>query len=162
MARQLVLFDVCGRKFGLDLWAVTRVTPAAWVTALPHGPLCVAGIIDIQGAVSPVIDLCELWQLKDDAADMPREIALDDQFVVVAAPGRDVVLWVDNVDGVIDCEETDWVALDEVLDATPVARRYFEGAMKQEGEIVLVCDPAALLTPETLELLDTEVAAITV
>ena len=151
MARQLVTFEVAGRKFGIDLWAVSRVAPAVWVTNLPHSPHCVAGVIDIEGVVSPVLDVRLLWQLGEGEPAAPREVGLEDQFIVVASGARYVVLWVDTVQNVIPCDDADWVALEEVLD-NPGACRYFEGAMKLQGEIILVCDPAALLVPDTLEL----------
>lgn len=152
MSRQLVIFSIGPRRFGLDLHAVERVTRAVFVTEVPDSPTGVMGVINVQGQILPVVDLRRLWgETREDEG-----IALTDDFIIVRRTARtedspappthgQVALWVESVEGVVNYAPEDWVTLDTVLEGDPGAPRYFEGAVKMCGQIVLVCGPDALL-----------------
>jgi hypothetical protein len=101
-----------------------------------------------------------LWSL--EAARDPQEMSLNDEFIVVqssphadVAAQRPVALWVEAVEGVLEFAAHDWISLNdlslEVEDAPTeesCVSRYFEGAVKRGGEIILVCNPRTLLDSE--------------
>jgi purine-binding chemotaxis protein CheW len=156
VSRQLVIFHVDGRRFALDLFAVERVTRAVLVTSLPNAPAGVIGVINMQGQLLPVLDLRRLWSAgAEQGEDEIDDIGLNDEFIVVRRTGapdgeapRPFALWVQSVEGVRPYEPHEWVALDEIYEKDPGVPRYFEGAVKLCGEIVLVCEPESLLDPE--------------
>lgn len=164
MSRQLVVFKIGARRFGLDLFAVERVTRAVLVTSLPNAPEGVTGVVNVQGKVLPVLDLRLLWC--SETAQSHDEIGLNDEFIVVHGTHRTddqmtrrpVVLWVESVEGVVECASEDWIPLDEVLEGAPDAPQYFQAVVKTCGEIIFVCDPPSILDPAILDsdILDPE------
>ena len=52
-----VLFTVDDQIYALDLVEVERMVRAVAVTPLPEVPAYVAGVVDVQGRVLPVVDL---------------------------------------------------------------------------------------------------------
>jgi len=57
LPRQLVLFRLSSCTYGVALDAVREIMPWRRPTRLPGAPACVAGLLNIHGAVVTVIDL---------------------------------------------------------------------------------------------------------
>ncbi len=93
---RVLLFSVGERRLALELGAVERVLRAVEVTPLPGAPPIVAGVIDVHGAVVPVLDLRARLGLP------PRELAPGDAFILGRAGARRVALWVEAVQRVAD------------------------------------------------------------
>ncbi len=64
-AAQIVTFRVGTESFGLDITSITEVIRPLSITALPHMPKFVKGVINLRGAVIPVVDLRERFGLAD-------------------------------------------------------------------------------------------------
>jgi purine-binding chemotaxis protein CheW len=54
----LACVEVRGRVYGLDVAQIREIVRAQEVTPLPRAPALIEGVIDLRGAVIPVIDLC--------------------------------------------------------------------------------------------------------
>jgi purine-binding chemotaxis protein CheW len=54
---QLVVFDLAGQRYALRLTVVERVLPMVAVSPLPKAPAIAFGVINIHGAVVPVVDI---------------------------------------------------------------------------------------------------------
>ena len=102
-ANHLLLFRVADGRFGLPLPLVERVVRAVAVTPMPQDSGSVVGIINVHGAVLPVIDL-----RKQFGAPV-REIELSDCFVLVHNGDRRLALIVDCVEGVVAADAADIV-----------------------------------------------------
>jgi len=61
----VVVFELAGQKYALQLSAVQLVVRAVEITPLPKAPACVAGIINFQGRVVPVFNLRQRFQLPE-------------------------------------------------------------------------------------------------
>ena len=57
MNRELITFEVGGQLFGLDIMAIREIRAWSPVTKLPQVPHYVVGVVNLRGAVLPVIDL---------------------------------------------------------------------------------------------------------
>jgi chemotaxis-related protein WspB len=57
---KLLVFQIGADRYGLPLPAVRRVLPLMALKALPGAPEAVAGLMNLHGAVIPVIDLGRL------------------------------------------------------------------------------------------------------
>ena len=53
----VLIFDVEGHRYALPTSSVTEVVRAVTITALPGAPRLVEGVIDVRGALIPVIDV---------------------------------------------------------------------------------------------------------
>lgn len=125
----LLVFSLGERRLALPLEAVERVVRAVEVTPLPEAPATIAGLINVQGHLVPVLDLRQRFGVPS------RAIEPDDQFVLAHGAGRTVALWADAVAGVEACGEAELVAADSVLPGIDL----IEGVLKRPDGLVLVC-----------------------
>ncbi|HTW95090.1 MAG TPA: chemotaxis protein CheW [Tepidisphaeraceae bacterium] len=91
----LLVFTVGDLRCALHLRQVQSVVRAVEVTPVPLAPSIVIGVIDIRGQVAPVFDIRGRFGLR------PREIGLDDQFIIAHASDRTIAIVVDSVQGII-------------------------------------------------------------
>jgi purine-binding chemotaxis protein CheW len=56
-ARQFLTFRLGGEEYGLGILAVQEIRGWSPVTAIPHAPRWLLGVINLRGVVVPVIDL---------------------------------------------------------------------------------------------------------
>jgi purine-binding chemotaxis protein CheW len=56
----LACVEVRGRLYGLEVAHIREIVRAQEVTPLPKAPPLIEGVIDLRGAVIPVIDLCRV------------------------------------------------------------------------------------------------------
>lgn len=89
--RQLIVFSLDGRNFGLPLEAVERVERAVEITALPKLPANVMGVVNLRGQIIPVFNLRRRLKLPE------REIDPSDQFIFAHTKRRLVGFLVDAV-----------------------------------------------------------------
>ena len=56
-AVKVVAFELGGHHFCIDIMSIREIRPWTQTTPLPHAPESVRGIINLRGAVLPVVDL---------------------------------------------------------------------------------------------------------
>jgi purine-binding chemotaxis protein CheW len=56
-ARELACFGVHGQLFALDVHQVREVARCPALTALPHAPPLIEGVVELRGRVVPIVDL---------------------------------------------------------------------------------------------------------
>ena len=145
----VVVFELAGQKYALQLSAVLLVVRAVEITTLPKAPVCVAGIIDFQGQVVPVFNLRQRFQLPE------RELQLADQIILARTARRLVALVVDAVGGVVECAEGETVTADTVVPGT----EYVEGVVKQPDGLILIHDLNTFLALDEEQTLEAALAA---
>ena len=57
MRHELITFGIANQRFGIDIMTVREIRAWSPVTRLPRVPDYVAGVVNLRGAVLPVIDL---------------------------------------------------------------------------------------------------------
>jgi purine-binding chemotaxis protein CheW len=141
----LVVFLLDGQRFAIAVEHVQRVLAAVEVTPLPGAPPHVAGVIDLHGDVTPVLDL------RRRAADgLPRTIAIHDRFIVLSTARRTVVLIADEAQGVIEVARGTLAVLPQSQDA----QVRFHGATQQDDGLVLVHDVDQFLDAHEADALE--------
>jgi purine-binding chemotaxis protein CheW len=123
-----VVFSLDEQLFALRLSAVERVVLAVEVTALPHAPEIVLGVINVRGQITPVFDLRKRFRLP------AREIDLSDQFIIARTRRRQVALVVDGVRDVGESLAQQTVAADEILPGLGLV----EGVAKLGGDLIFI------------------------
>jgi purine-binding chemotaxis protein CheW len=146
--RQFLVFRLGQDEFGLPVEAVVEVARAPdRVTRVPKAPKFLEGVINLRGAVLPVIDQRQRF-------DMPRLDGGDGRRLVVVQTGRHRAgLIVDSVSEVL---RTTADAIKDAPDLTEDIARLVSGvvSIEAEGRILLILDPAELLTRAERGLLD--------
>src|SRR6185503_17786366 len=88
-------------RFALHLSDVRRVVRMVELTSVPEAPAFIAGMINVQGELLPVVDTRRRLRLRE------RESSINDQLIIATARGRTIALIADAVVGVIEeCEES--------------------------------------------------------
>jgi purine-binding chemotaxis protein CheW len=148
-AVNVLVFRLGQDEFALPIDAVEEVAQVpAQITRVPKTPKFLEGVINLRGSVLPVIDQRRRF-------DMPkREQSEGRRLVVVRTERHRAGLIVDSVSDVLR------IAADSVEpppELTDDIARLVRGVinLKQRGRIVLVLDPAELLTRAERRLLDT-------
>jgi purine-binding chemotaxis protein CheW len=146
--RKFLVFRLADGEFGLPIEAVDEVARAPdRVTRVPKAPRFLEGIINLRGVVLPVVDQRRRF-------DMPRLEQSDGRrLVVVRTGGHRAGLIVDSVSEVL---RTTADAIKDAPDLTEDIARLVHGVVniEAEGRIILVLDPAELLTRAERGLLD--------
>lgn len=144
----LVAFDLDDWRCALHLAAVERVIHAVEITGLPEAPDVVAGAINVQGRIIPVVKLRKRFGLP------ARELAPGDQMIITKTSVRPVALVVDAVTGVTEYPAEALVPADTVLPGM----HYVEGVAKLDGGMVLILDLDRFLSLEEGQSLDRAMA----
>jgi purine-binding chemotaxis protein CheW len=134
----LVTLSLDDQRCALPLSAVERVVRMVEVTRLLDAPAIVAGIVNVEGRVMPVIDLRRRLALPE------RETALTDHLIVARTAQRPVALIADAVGGVVECSEADVFAADEIVPGL----QHIAGVARLDDGMLVIHDLNRLLSVE--------------
>jgi purine-binding chemotaxis protein CheW len=140
--QQYLSFMLAGEQYGVDVVRVQELKGWDSVTRVPSTPPYVLGVINLRGAIVPVIDLRIRLHL-EQAPYGPATV-----IVVVRVPGtrgeRTVGLVVDAMNSVHD------IAPSSIRPPPSLPGRdddrFLEGIMVEGGKLMLLLDVAALVT----------------
>jgi len=140
----LLVFRLDGQRYALSLASVERVIHAVELTLLPGAPAIVAGGVDLEGRILPV--LCLRQRLQRPL----REIIPSDQLLIARIRERPVALLIDEAEGVIEC------APSAVVDPGGIVSglEQFEGLVQLADGLVLIHDLQSFLSAEEALALD--------
>lgn len=108
-ALRLVLFRLDGQRCALPLEAVDRILPLAAVSPLPKAPAITIGVINVHGAVLPVLDIRRRFGFP------PRDYGVTGQLLVARTSRRTLAVPVDEVVGVQEVAVDSVIAPDAIL-----------------------------------------------
>lgn len=147
--RQFLVFRLGDDEFGLPIEAVHEVARVPeQITRLPRTPKFLEGVVNLRGDVLPVVDQRRRFDMPALAEGSQRRL------VVVRTERHKAGLIVDSVSEVLRCQ-ADEIEPAPNLSNEPV--RLVQGVVNLEkaGRMVLLLDPAELLTRAERGLLDT-------
>lgn len=135
---QVVVFRVGGQEFAFNVFHVQRILRYEAPAPLPKAPAFLEGIIQVQGAVVPVIDLRKRFELKlAPQREETRTMVLESEALMVAVV----------VDAVLEVLR---VAAQAVTTPPAVvkglAAEYIQGIISVGARTVILLQTARLLT----------------
>jgi purine-binding chemotaxis protein CheW len=93
--RELIAFRIGAQEFCVDIMAIREIRGWTSATPLPHAPAYVRGVINLRGAVLPIVDLAERLGL-------PPSEPSERHVIIVAQVGKQIVgLLVDAVSDIL-------------------------------------------------------------
>src|SRR5450432_2530183 len=125
---ELIAFRIGAQEFCVDIVSVREIRGWTPATALPHSPAFVRGVINLRGAVLPIVDLAARLGL-------PAIEANSRNVVIVAQIGRQIVgLLVDAVSEIL-------TVADEAIQPTPdvaseMAKTFVRGVLAMQGRMI--------------------------
>lgn len=141
---QLVVFALDEQRYALDLSVVQRIIRAVEVTTLPKAPDIILGVINVHGAIVPVVNMRRRFRIPE------RELLLADQIIIARTTRRVVALVADSVVGLVEMSEQDVILPENVTPGTG----YLAGIVKLEDDIILIHDLDKFLSLEEERAVD--------
>jgi purine-binding chemotaxis protein CheW len=132
---ELLVFELGGARYALELSAVREVVNAVMIATLPDAPAVIEGIVDVRGQIVPVYDLRARFSLPS------RPLSVDERMVIAWTSTRLVAF---------RCERTDWVehVPRTLMDSADTARsqgRNISGVVRLPEGLVLIQNLDAFL-----------------
>jgi purine-binding chemotaxis protein CheW len=144
-SQQVLTFKLAGEEYGIGILKVQEIRGWSAVTAIPHAPAWVLGVIDLRGVVVPVIDLRRRFDL-DPAQFGPATVVIVIR-VTAGAEERTIGLVVDAVSEVYDLEESTFRALPDLGSAA--ASEMVHGLAHADGKTIILLDAERLAAGAT-------------
>ncbi len=140
---ELISFRIGEQEFCVDIMAVREIRGWTPATPVPHSPRFVRGVINLRGAVLPVIDLADRLGL-GTAVETARHV-----IIVVQIGSRIVGLLVDAVCDILS-------TADHVVQKTPdlagdQMQNFVKGLIALEGRMISLIDLGLVLDAHQAE-----------
>ncbi len=130
--RQLVIFDVNGEEFGVDIEQVNIIERTLEIFKIPNTPEYVEGLVNLRGKVHTVFNLRKRFK-------MPVKDFDENTKIIMANTGAAIVgLIVDEVKEIIKVDDKDIESAPKVLEN--LERKYISSVAKVGDRIILMLD----------------------
>lgn len=146
---QYLTFSLAGEEYGVDILGVQEVKVWTRVTVLPNTPGYIKGVLDLRGAIVPIIDLRARFGMERvdyDATTVIIVLKLN-----IDSRERIIGLVVDSVSDVLDIRHSDIKSVDE-FDLRSKSEAV-TGVATVNSKLVIMLDAAKLLDASEMELL---------
>ena len=141
--RELISFRIGAQEFCVDIMAIREIRGWTAATALPQSPSFVKGVINLRGAVLPIVDLAARLGFESTEAS-------DRNVIIVAQIGEQVVgLLVDAVSDIL-------TITDDMIQPTPdvaseTAKTFVRGLIPMDGRMISLIGLERVLPDMELE-----------
>lgn len=147
---QYLTFSLAGEEYGVDILVVQEVKVWTEVTILPNTPAYIRGVLDLRGAIVPIIDLRTRFGIEsidDDAKTVIVVLKLN-----IENHDRIIGLVVDAVSDVLDIRHSDIKSVDD-FDLRSRSEAV-TGVAAVNSKLVIMLDVARLYATSEVERLE--------
>lgn len=134
--RELIAFRIGDQEFCVNIMSVREIRGWTPATAMPHSPAYVLGVINLRGAVLPIIDLSARLGMKP-ADPSPRHVIIVAQFKNQIAG-----LLVDAVSDILTVTDENIQPVPEV--SSDLERQYARGIFAIDKRMICMIELDAL------------------
>jgi purine-binding chemotaxis protein CheW len=128
--REFVAFRVGAQEFCIDIMGVREIRGWTAATPLPHAPAYVRGVINLRGAVLPIVDLAMRFGL-GLTEPTPRSV-----IIVVQVHQQVVGLLVDAVSDILTTSEASMQPTPDI--ASDMAKTFVKGVHAVDGRMISI------------------------
>ncbi|MCP3665395.1 MAG: purine-binding chemotaxis protein CheW [Gammaproteobacteria bacterium] len=147
---QFLSFSLGGEEYGADILKVREIRGWEDVRVIPDTPEYIKGVLDLRGAIVPIIDLRSRFNL--DQVEYNHTTVIIVFSVDVDTHQATVGVVVDSVSDVLE------VNMGEIKPApnlgTKINTKYIIGMLSQQGRMIILLDIEKLLSPDELGTLE--------
>ena len=138
---QVLTFSLGPETYGVDILRVKEIRGWSPVTRIPHSPACVLGVLNLRGAVVPIIDLRIRFALPK--AEFTAATVIIVLSLHTAQGQRECGVVADSVRDVAD------LPLDKIQPVPPVyagtANEFIKGITTVDDQMLILLDPDDLV-----------------
>lgn len=139
---QLVVFELAGESYGVDIAAVNTIIRMQPITHVPRSPHYIEGVINLRGSIIPVLDLRKRFGLSEG------ELTKTSRIMVVEADGTTIGMIVDAV------TETLKLSNDAIEPPSPITTtadsEYVQGVGKTDNRLIVLLRIDKILSKEEI------------
>jgi len=141
--REFIAFRIGVQEFCIDIMSVREIRGWTPATALPHAPAYVRGVINLRGAVLPIVDLAE-------RLGFPQTDASARQVIIVVQVGAQIIgLLVDAVSDILTLTTETIQPTPDV--ASAFVKSFVRGMLAIDGRMIGVIELDNVMANETEE-----------
>jgi purine-binding chemotaxis protein CheW len=148
-SRQYLTFTVGGEFFAIGILHIKEIIEYGQLTEVPRMPAFIRGVINLRGAVVPVLDLQAC--LGKAASEITRRSCIVIVEVDHESEQHDIGVLVDGVSAVLDIPATDIEPPPNF--GTRIRADYITGMAKVDGKFVILLNIGAVLSLDDLATL---------
>lgn len=148
---QYLTVNLANEEYGVDILAVREIRGWTPVTRIPQAPHYVLGVLNLRGAIVPVLDLRLRFGLEREEYS-PTTVT-----VIVTVNGRLFGVVVDGVSDVLDVTSDRIRPVPDM--GTAVDTEYLKGLTSVAERMVLLLDVDKLLQPQDAQMLEAALPA---
>lgn len=141
---QLVIFQLAGEEFGMDISQVREIIRMQDVTPMPKAPKFIEGVINLRGQIIAVMDLASRFGLDRSKVNEKTRI------VVTEVQDNTVGLIVDEVPEVLRILEDNIDPTPEMIESQ-VHADFIRGVGKLEDRIIIILSSDKILTSDEVK-----------
>lgn len=134
--RELIAFRIGDQEFCVNIMSVREIRGWTPATPMPHAPHYVLGVINLRGAVLPIIDMSMRLGMK------PAEPTVRHVIIVAQVGPKAVGLLVDAVSDILTVTDDNVQPTPDI--ANEVAKNYARGILAIEGRMICMIELEAL------------------
>lgn len=134
--RELIAFRIGDQEFCVNIMSVREIRGWTPATPMPHSPHYVLGIINLRGAVLPIIDMSFRLGMK------PAEPTVRHVIIVAQVGPKAVGLLVDAVSDILTITDQNIQPTPDI--ANEMAKNYARGILAIEGRMICMIELEAL------------------
>lgn len=143
--REVLVFVLGQEEYGVDILKVQEIRGYEKVTPIPSAPDYLKGVVNLRGAIVPVIDMRVKFRLPEVRYDSFTVV------VILRIAGRVIGIVVDGVSDVVRFAESAVKPAPQL--GALVESSFLDGVATQEDRMVLLVDIEKLLSSKELNLL---------
>lgn len=155
--QQVLCFALAGEAYALPILKVREIQAQATLTRIPQAPPYMPGVINLRGAIVPILELRHRFTLGEAPEDTRPVI------IIVEVQGRTLGIRVDSVSDVIDLDPAAIRPAPELGTQTALGREFIAGLATLPGAtggdaMLILLDLDRLLSESELVALDSTTA----
>ncbi|CAH0339463.1 chemotaxis protein CheW [Rhizobium sp. CECT 9324] len=136
--RELIAFRIGEQEFCVNIMSVREIRGWTPATPLPHSPSHVLGVINLRGAVLPIMDLSRRLGMK------PVEPSTRHVIIVVQVRSKVIGLLVEAVSDILTVTEDNIQPTPEI--SSDLERQYARGILAIDKRMICLIELGALFT----------------
>ena len=122
---QLVIFQLNGQEYGIDIFKVNEIVPYTKPTMIPNSPSYIEGVLNLRGRVIPIISLKKRFNLENEGTDDRTRIIVSNTGSVVAG------FVVDEASEVLTVERESIEPVSDIVSS--ISKKYISGVGKLDN-----------------------------
>lgn len=153
--QQVLCFALAGESYALPILKVREIQAEATITRIPKAPPFMPGVINLRGAIVPILELRVRFSL-GEAPDDTRPV-----IVIVEVQGRTLGIRVDSVSDVLDLDPAAIKPAPELGAQTALGREFIAGLTSLPeatgaGTMLILLDLDHLLSESELMTMESD------